>query len=79
MSEVSDCAGLGRGGVSSFAPEAFVDVGPGICLGALISGFRAPFFLKVRLLTVSFMLMQDVGAVLGPCQLSIWLLRDANN
>jgi hypothetical protein len=79
MSEVSDCAGLGRGGVSSFPPEAFVDVGPEICLGALISGFRAPFFLKVRLLTVSFILMQDVGTVLALCQFSLWLLREAIN
>src|SRR4051812_26743807 len=56
LPEVSDCPGLSRRTSSSFSPAALVEVGPDICFGALICGFRLPFFLSVRVLAVSFML-----------------------
>lgn len=57
LPEVSDCPDLSRGASSSVSPAALVEVGPDICFGALICGFRLPFFLSVRVLTVSFMLV----------------------
>jgi hypothetical protein len=65
LPEVSDCPGLSRG-TSSFSPAALVEIGPEICFGALICGFRLPFFLNVRVLTVSFML---------PCRNVLWFVE----
>ena len=65
LPEVSDCPGLSRG-TSSFSPAALVEIGPEICFGALICGFRPPLFLSVRVLTVSFML---------PCRNVLWFVE----